>query len=70
MKNGETDREQDSGRGGCIVMTLLETVQLTNWWVSAVFQDFSLQVHLAVCLFVCSYISFNAGLSVVSGLPK
>lgn len=33
-------------------MTLLQIVLLTNWWVSAVLRDFSLQVHLSACLSV------------------
>lgn len=37
-------------------MTLLKIVLLTNWWVSAVFQDFSLQVHLSACLSVSCFI--------------
>lgn len=69
-------REIEMGRAGGRgdnVMTLLKIVLLTNWWVSAVFRDFSLQVHLSACLSVsCSIVvlSFNAGPSVVSGQPK
>lgn len=42
--------------GGSNVMTLLKIVLLTNWWASAVFQDFSLQVHLSACLLVSRFI--------------
>ena len=37
-------------------MTLLKNVLLTNWWVSAVFQDLSLPVHLSACLSVSCFI--------------
>lgn len=52
-------------------MTLLKIVLLTNWWVSAVFRDFSLQVHLSACLFLCSIVvPLLVLVLVVSGQPK
>lgn len=51
----EKQRETEIGRGSN-VMTPLKIVLLTNWWVSAVFRDFSLQVHLSVCLSVSWFI--------------
>lgn len=54
MNNGERNRQIE---GGVKVKTLLKIVLLLNWWVSAVFQDFSLQVHLSACLSVsCSIV--------------
>lgn len=56
MNNGERETERDWDREGGNVMTLLKIVVLTNWWVSAVFRDFSLQVHLSACLSVSCFI--------------
>lgn len=53
----EKEKQREIGMGGgSNVMTLLKIVLLTNWWASAVFQDFSLQVHLSACLLVSRFI--------------
>lgn len=51
----DRQREIEMQRPGN-VMTLLKIVLLANWRVSAVFQDFSLQVRLSACLPVCCFI--------------
>lgn len=61
MNNGEKETERDWDREGSNIMTLLKIVLLTNWWVSAVFWDFSLQVHLSACLsFSCFVVALRS----------
>lgn len=55
MNNRERETEIEIGRGANI-MILLKIVLLTNWWVSAAFRDFCLQVHLSACLSVSCFI--------------